>query len=89
MSPMSSRGTFELNENLPFARLSAEKRFLVVILSSAFFGFLVGVAHSTWQLVAESSQVLAGIAKYPTANPFYIYHLKSWTILNQLGVLDS
>jgi len=76
-----------LNENLPFARLSAEKRFLVVILSSAFFGFLVGVAHSTWQVVAESSQVLAGIAKYPTANPFYIYHLKSWTILNQLGAL--
>ena len=35
----------------------------------------------------ESGQVLAGLVAYPPTNPFYLYHLKLWTLVNQLSAL--
>ena len=37
-----------------------------------------------WQVAVETSQVLAGLVKYPAGNPFFIYHVKLWTILHQI-----
>ena len=84
--------SFKLNRNLysPNGLLDEffkKNKFIVVVFFSGIFGFFVGVSHSTWQAVAESSQILSGIVQYSTPNPFYIYHVKSWTILNQIGAL--
>ena len=84
--------SFKLNRNLYssnglFGELLKKNKFIVVVFFSGIFGFFVGVSHSTWQAVAESSQVLSGIVQYSTPNSFYIYHVKSWTILNQIGAL--
>jgi hypothetical protein len=35
------------------------------------------------QAPVESGQVLAGIVTYPPSNPFYVYHVKLWTLLDQ------
>ncbi|MBI3262603.1 MAG: hypothetical protein HYZ58_05570, partial [Acidobacteria bacterium] len=40
-----------------------------------------------WQVAVESAQVIAGIVRYPAGNPFYIYHRKLWTLLNQVCAL--
>jgi hypothetical protein len=32
----------------------------------------------------ETAQVIAGIVRYPPGNPFFIYHLKLWTLLHQV-----
>jgi hypothetical protein len=37
-----------------------------------------------WQVAVETSQVIAGLVKYPAGNPFFLYHLKLWTILHQI-----
>lgn len=53
---------------------------------SALSGALIAVgAHPVLQVPVESGQVLAGIVTYPADNPFYVYHLKLWTLLNQLS----
>lgn len=60
----------------------------VVGISSAAAGFVVGFAgYGTWQVAAESAQVVAGLVEYPRDNPFYMYHTKLWTILHQIGAL--
>lgn len=40
-----------------------------------------------WQIAVESAQVVAGQVIYPLDNPFYMYHVKSWTLLHQLPAL--
>jgi hypothetical protein len=42
---------------------------------------------TTWQIAVESAQVLAGVVTYPDDNPFYMYHVKSWTLLHQIPAL--
>src|SRR5438067_2653379 len=37
-----------------------------------------------WQVAVETSQVIAGLVRYPAAAPFFIYHIKLWTILHQI-----
>ncbi|MBN2136513.1 MAG: hypothetical protein JW720_01775 [Sedimentisphaerales bacterium] len=58
-----------------------------VLLVSGFLGFCLGLCSATWQVTVESGQVLAGIVKYPPGNPFYIYHIKVMTILNQISAV--
>lgn len=35
----------------------------------------------------ESAQAVAHLVRYPAGNPFYLYHLKLWTILHQICAL--
>src|SRR5204862_7117957 len=58
---------------------------LWVLLASGVLGFRIGMSgFPDWQVAVETSQVLAGLVKYPAGNPFFIYHLKLWTIVHQL-----
>jgi hypothetical protein len=40
-----------------------------------------------WQVAVESAQVLSGIVSYPLHNSFHIYHVKLWTLVNQLAAV--
>ena len=56
-----------------------------VLLISGLLGFRVGmVGFPEWQVAVETSQVVAGLVRYPAGNPFFIYHTKLWTIVHQL-----
>lgn len=57
-----------------------------VLLASGLCGLLLGF-HCGWQIAVESAQAVAGLAVYPLDNPFYMYHVKSWTLLHQLPAL--
>jgi hypothetical protein len=56
---------------------------LTVMLLSGLAGAYLGLT-SEWQIAVESAQVLAGTVDYPVDNPFFMYHVKSWTLLHQL-----
>ena len=61
---------------------------LIVLAVSGILGFRVGfVEFPTWQVAVETAQVVAGLVKYPAGNPFYVYHVKLWTIIHQAGAL--
>jgi hypothetical protein len=52
-----------------------------------FVGAVCGIYFGLkcdWQIAVESAQVVAGVVEYPPDNPFYMYHVKSWTLLHQL-----
>jgi hypothetical protein len=56
-----------------------------VLLASGLLGFRVGMAgFPDWQVAVETSQVIAGLVKYPAGNPFFVYHIKLWTVLHQI-----
>jgi hypothetical protein len=62
-----------------------QDRSTAVLVASGAAGYCVwryGVPD--WQVAVESAQVLAGIVRYPSENPFFIYHWKLWTILHQI-----
>jgi len=61
--------------------------FLKVLLFSGLTGLLFGLSNATWQVSVETGQVLAGLVKYPLDNPFYIYHMKAFTIVNHISAL--
>lgn len=62
--------------------------FRILLIASGLIGFVLGgMRNSCWQAAVEGAQVLAGLVQYPTANPFYIYQVKSWTLLHQLPAL--
>jgi hypothetical protein len=62
-----------------------ERRWLWVLVVSGVLGFHVGmVGFPTWQVAVETAQVVAGLVRYPSGNPFYVYHAKAWTILHQI-----
>ena len=54
-----------------------------VMLLSGLCGLLLGL-NCGWQIAVESAQAVAGMAVYPVDNPFYMYHVKSWTLLHQI-----
>lgn len=55
---------------------------------SGVIGYYVGSrGFPEWQVPVETAQVIAGLVSYPPDNPFFIYHLKLWTILHQIGAL--
>ena len=62
-------------------------RLPVVVLISAVCGFGLGLLQWNWQVAVEPAQVIAGLVRYPPANPFYIYEAKTWTILHQVSAL--
>ena len=55
---------------------------------SGLLGFATGFwCLPSWQVAVETAQVIAGLVRYPADNPFYIYHVKLWTILHQVLAL--
>lgn len=62
-------------------------RTLWMLAVSGILGFWIGIRFADWQVAVESAQVIAGIVQYPAGNPFYIYHTKLWTLLNQVSAL--
>jgi len=59
----------------------------VVMFISGAAGFLLGCfEHGTWQLAVESAQVVAGLVNYSRDNPFYMHHVKLWSLLHQVCV---
>ena len=58
---------------------------IAVLIASGIGGFHAGfVTFPDWQVAVETAQVVAGLVHYPPENPFYIYHLKLWTVLHQV-----
>lgn len=58
---------------------------LVALLASGALGFHLGYARfPDWQVPVESAQVLAGLVTYPEETPFYVHHMKLWTVLHQV-----
>jgi hypothetical protein len=69
-------------------RKSRTAQVLAVLTASGIGGFHAGmVTFPDWQVVVETAQVVAGVVQYPPDNPFYLYHLKLWTVLHQIGAL--
>jgi hypothetical protein len=58
-----------------------------VLVVSGALGLGVGLAWADWQVCVETAQVLAGLVRYPPDNPFFIYHVKLWTLLHQVCAL--
>jgi len=50
-------------------------------------GSIIGCSTASWQVAIESAQVLAGLVSYPLENSFNYYHLKAWTLANQIPAL--
>ena len=67
--------------------LCSARPLLSVLIFSGLAGFCLGVVNSTWQASVETGQVLAGIVRYPADNPYYIYHLKAFSLVNQISAL--
>lgn len=60
-------------------------RSLRVLAVSGLIGFVIGITrYASWQVAVESAQVVAGLVTYPAEHPFYIYHMKLWTIAHQV-----
>ncbi len=58
---------------------------VVTLALSGIIGAYVGArGFPEWQVPVETAQVLAGVVRYPPGNPFFIYHLKLWTVLHQV-----
>lgn len=70
---------------MPFAnRAALTSRLTVVLLAAGAAGFLVGLVFNEWQVAVETAQVLAGLVTYPPENPFFLYHVKVWSLLHQI-----
>jgi hypothetical protein len=51
---------------------------------SGALGFWLGAAvFAEWQVAVETAQVIARLVEYPSDNPFYIYHVRLWTVLHE------
>jgi hypothetical protein len=55
----------------------------LVMLVAGVCGVYFGLT-SAWQIPVESAQAVAGVVSYPADNPFYMYHIQSWTLLHQV-----
>jgi len=74
--------------SVPTSRKSPTAQVTLVLIASGIGGFHAGmVTFPDWQVAVETAQVIAGIVRYPVDNPFYLYHLKLWTILHQTCAL--
>lgn len=61
---------------------------VAMLFAAALCGWVIAVgSHASWQVPVESAQVLAGLVTYPLDNPFYLYHVKLWTLVNQAAAL--
>jgi hypothetical protein len=69
-------------------RKSETAQVVAVLVASGIGGFHAGmVTFPDWQVAVETAQVVAGVVHYPPDNPFYLYHLKLWTVLHQICAL--
>jgi hypothetical protein len=69
------------SRQMPGARSQRASPALIALLISSVLGFHLGSTRfADWQIPVESGQVLAGIVNYPVATPFYVHHLKLWTL---------
>lgn len=59
--------------------------FWLVVVLSGISGFILGLAYPIWQVIAESSQILAGLVNYSRENTHYLFNVKAWSVLNQIG----
>lgn len=67
---------------LPKARDGASGALVV----SGAVGFVLGfTAFPEWQVAVETAQVIARIVTYPPDNPFFLYHVRLWTILHEIA----
>lgn len=73
--PLSATGTSEAKRR----RADLTVVVLVAVVCGIYFGLTCG-----WQIAVESAQAVAGLVEYPPDNPFYVYHVKSWTLLHQI-----
>ncbi|MBI5144898.1 MAG: hypothetical protein HZA27_01780 [Candidatus Omnitrophica bacterium] len=65
--------------------VSLGKNVMRVLSISGLFGFCLGIfVFPTWQYAIEPAQIITGMVKYTPDNTFYIFNLKSWTIINQI-----
>ena len=63
-------------------------KMIVVLTISGIGGFHAGMmTFPDWQVAVETAQVVSGLVKYPPENPFYLYHVKLWTVLHQVFAL--
>lgn len=70
------------------ASLSKWQKQRIVIGISFVGGLLWGVLGEwNWQHAVEGAQVIAGLVKYPSDNPYFIYQLKLWTLMHQIPAL--
>lgn len=63
------------------------KEVLATAAGAGLLGLALGASRAELQHAVESAQVLAGIVHYPPESPLGVYHLRLWTILNQLLAL--
>ncbi|MBN2591416.1 MAG: hypothetical protein JXA96_16240 [Sedimentisphaerales bacterium] len=64
-----------------------QRPLLFVVIFCGLAGLCLGFSNATWQVAVETAQVISHIVKYPTDNPFYIYHRKAFTIINYITAL--
>ncbi|HVC97587.1 MAG TPA: hypothetical protein VND64_28150 [Pirellulales bacterium] len=62
---------------------TASSEVALVMLVAGVCGVYFGLT-SAWQIPVESAQAVAGVVSYPADNPFYMYHIQSWTLLHQV-----
>ena len=56
-----------------------------MLLIAGVVGFHLGATRFfDWQAPVETAQVLAGLVRYPEETPFFIYHVRLWTLLHQV-----
>ncbi|MEE9543858.1 MAG: hypothetical protein V3V95_08765 [Thermodesulfobacteriota bacterium] len=58
---------------------------LSVLVIAGLIGSLMGFDNAFHQVSVETGQVISGLVKYPLNNPNYMYHMKAFTIINQLS----
>ncbi len=58
-----------------------------LLLLSGLSGFCLGMLYARYQAAVDYAQVIAGIVKYPSSNPFYLASVKAWSVLIQLSAL--
>lgn len=85
MLNVTVKGHDSLNE---LSSVTNSNKINSILLLSPIFGWIISTAQRLcWQDPIETAQVLAGLVSYPPNNPFYIMHIKSWSLVNQLAAL--
>ena len=59
----------------------------VLVVSGVLGALCGGWLQPTWQDVIEPAQVLAGVVRYDSFDPVYLYSTRTWTLLHQLTAL--
>ena len=68
-------------------RLLQRDPILSVLIWCAVAGALLGLSNASWQASVETGQVLAQHVIYPKDNPFYMYHIKVFSLINYISAI--